>query len=127
MPARTTGLGRRPQRERGSATAEIAVALPALVVVMTLLLWVVAAVGAQMRCTDAARIGARAVARGEPRAAAVAAARRAAPSGASVTVRVSGGLVRVTVEAELTPEVGSVGALPHWQVRARAATPQEPR
>ncbi|GAB3882575.1 hypothetical protein GCM10027612_13340 [Microbispora bryophytorum subsp. camponoti] len=44
-----------PPRERGSVTAETAVALPALVVVLIASLWAVTVVGAQLRCVDAAR------------------------------------------------------------------------
>ncbi|MFJ6353844.1 TadE family type IV pilus minor pilin [Streptomyces sp. NPDC092046] len=94
--------------ERGSVTAETAVALPALVLFTAALLWALGAAGAQIRCVDAARAGARAVARSEPVAAAEAAARAAAPDGARVTVERSGELWRVTVEAE-APGPGGLG------------------
>ncbi|MEV7276856.1 TadE family type IV pilus minor pilin [Streptomyces sp. NPDC093111] len=94
--------------DRGSVTAETAVALPALVLFTAALLWGLGAAGAQIRCVDAARAGARAVARSEPVAAAEAAARAAAPDGARVTVERSGELWRVTVEAS-APGPGGLG------------------
>ncbi|MEB8343535.1 TadE family type IV pilus minor pilin, partial [Streptomyces endophyticus] len=67
-----------PRRgDRGFVTAEAAVVLPVLVAFTMALVWVVLAASAQIRCVDAARAGARAVARQEPRGAAVAAAREA--------------------------------------------------
>ena len=68
----------RPVRDRGSVTAEAAVAVPALVVFAMALVWALMAASAQIQCVDAARAGARAAARSEPRAAALAAARSAA-------------------------------------------------
>ncbi|MEU6927694.1 TadE family type IV pilus minor pilin [Streptomyces sp. NPDC046385] len=94
--------------DRGSVTAETAVALPALVLFTAALLWALGAAGAQIRCVDAARAGARAVARSEPVAAAEAAARAAAPDGARVIVERSGELWRVTVEAS-APGPGGLG------------------
>ncbi|WP_425832219.1 TadE family type IV pilus minor pilin [Streptomyces fractus] len=88
-----------PRRDRGFVTAEAAVVLPVLVAFTMALVWVVLAASAQIRCVDAARAGARAVARQEPRGAAVAAAREAAPPGARVEVGREGDLVRVTVRA----------------------------
>ncbi|MFC8508430.1 TadE family type IV pilus minor pilin [Streptomyces sp. NPDC057411] len=89
-------------------TAETAVVLPALVLFTTALLWSLAAAAAQIQCVDAARAGARAVARSEPVAAAQAAAVAAAPDGARVSVARSGELWRVTVEAS-APGPGGLG------------------
>ncbi|WP_372350021.1 TadE family type IV pilus minor pilin [Streptomyces sp. KL116D] len=89
----------RPGRDRGFVTAEAAVVLPVLVAFTMALIWAVLATSAQIRCVDAARAGARAVARQEARDAAVAAAREAAPPGARVEVSREGDLVRVTVRA----------------------------
>ncbi|MER5948921.1 TadE family protein [Streptomyces sp. NPDC001904] len=86
-------------RDRGFVTAEAAVVLPVLVAFTMALVWAVVAASEQIRCVDAARTGARAVARQEPESAAVAAAREAAPRGARVEVRREGELVRVTVLA----------------------------
>ncbi|NUK10810.1 pilus assembly protein [Streptomyces lunaelactis] len=86
--------------DRGSVTAEAAVAVPALVVFAMALVWALMAASAQIQCVDAARAGARAAARSEPRAAALAAARSAAPEGARVTLGRAGELWRVRVEAK---------------------------
>ncbi|MFF9196746.1 TadE family type IV pilus minor pilin [Streptomyces sp. NPDC014779] len=94
--------------DRGSVTAETAVALPALVLFTAALLWALAAAAAQIQCVDAARAGARAAARSEPMADAEAAARAAAPEGATVAVARDGELWRVTVEAS-APGPGGLG------------------
>lgn len=86
-------------RDRGSVTAEAAVAVPALVVFAMALVWALMAASAQIQCVDAARAGARAAARSEPQAATLAAARSAAPAGARVTLRRAGDLWRVRVDA----------------------------
>ena len=90
-----------PQRKRdsGAVTAETAVVLPALVVVLVLCLWSVTVVGQQLQCIDAARTGARALARGESSALARAAAQRAAPDGAIVTLHEADGLAVVEVRS----------------------------
>ena len=99
--------------ERGSVTAETAVVLPALAVLLVLCLWSVSVVGQQLRCIDAARVAARALARGESEAAARAAARDAAPTGATVSVRTVDGLavVEVRLTAGLPGPSGTGGRL----------------
>lgn len=94
-PGRSTAGGRRS--DGGSATAELAVALPALIVVLAMALWAVSLLAGQLRCVDAARSAARALARGDAESSAQAQARAQAPAGASVTVRSSGSTVQVTV------------------------------
>ncbi|MFI8875198.1 TadE family type IV pilus minor pilin [Streptomyces sp. NPDC055243] len=100
------GRGGRARRCRhgngddGFVTAEAAVVLPTLVLFTMALVWALLAASAQIQCVDAARAGARAMARQDPESAAVAAARQAAPRGASVAVRRDGDLVRVEVVAE---------------------------
>ncbi|MEU4999756.1 TadE family type IV pilus minor pilin [Streptomyces sp. NPDC021622] len=86
-------------RDAGFVTAEAAVVLPTLVLFTMALVWALLAASAQIQCVDAARAGARAMARQDPESAAVAAARQAAPRGASVAVRRDGDLVRVAVVA----------------------------
>ncbi|MEV7864627.1 TadE family type IV pilus minor pilin [Streptomyces sp. NPDC088124] len=93
--------------DRGSVTAEAAVAVPALVVFTLSLVWGLTAAAAQIQCVDAARAGARAAARSEPRATALAAARSAAPRGARVTLDRTGDVWRVRVEAP-APGPGSL-------------------
>ncbi|WP_369357930.1 TadE family type IV pilus minor pilin [Streptomyces sp. cg2] len=93
--------GGRGARDGGFVTAEAAVVLPALVAVAAALIWGLLAACARIACVDAARAGARAAARQEPPAQALAAARGAAPRGARITVAREGDLVRVRVEAAL--------------------------
>ncbi|MEU9111167.1 TadE family type IV pilus minor pilin [Streptomyces sp. NPDC048483] len=88
-------------RDAGFVTAETAMVLPLLVAVAGALIWGLMAVCARIECVDAARAGARAAARSEPRAAVIQAARGAAPRGARVALAQEGDLVRVRVEAEL--------------------------
>jgi len=81
----------------GYVTAEAAMVIPTLVTVAALLVWGLMAAAAQIRCVDAARAGARAAARAETPADVLRVARAAAPAGAQVSVRKSGGMVRVRV------------------------------
>ncbi|WP_372453518.1 TadE family type IV pilus minor pilin [Acrocarpospora catenulata] len=94
--------------DAGSVTAEMAVALPTLVVVLGAALWAIAVVCAQLECVDAARAGARAAARGESVEAVREAAIRSAPDGARVTVAIGENLVRVTITADIGPRVGHI-------------------
>ncbi|WP_308035566.1 TadE family type IV pilus minor pilin [Streptomyces pseudogriseolus] len=80
-------------------TAESAMVLPVLVLVMAALVWGLMAVAAQIKCVDAARAGARAAARQDPPDAVVEVTREAAPAGARITVRRDAEQVRVTVVA----------------------------
>ena len=81
----------------GYATAEAAVALPALLVVLGLAIGAVVTVDGQLRCVDAARAAARVAARGDSDATAAQAASEVAPSGAQVRVQHLGQDVQVTV------------------------------
>ena len=65
-------------RDRGSTTVELAMSLPALVLLMLAGLTAVSAVRTQLECVDAAREAARAVARGAPPP--------GGPAGAGITV-----------------------------------------
>jgi TadE-like protein len=86
--------------DRGTATAEVAVLLPALVLLTALCVSAVGAVSLHVRCLDAARSAAREIARGEPAEVAVVAARDRVPGEAEVQVRDrGGGLVAVVVTA----------------------------
>jgi secretion/DNA translocation related TadE-like protein len=87
--------------QRGSATAELAVAMPAVVIVIGAVLAVGAVVGAQVRCIDAARVAARAAARGEPAGRTLAAARQAGPPGVLVELGRSGQDVVVTTRVRV--------------------------
>jgi Flp pilus assembly protein TadG len=104
-------------------TAETAVVLPVLLLVLAGAVAAVTVVGAQLRCVDAAREGARAAARGEDAGLVTALAGRAAPEGAAVTVDVGGSTVTVTVTAEVAP----LGPVPlRVPVAAAAVTQREP-
>jgi Flp pilus assembly protein TadG len=89
--------------ERGMVTAEAAVVLPVLLLVLAGAVAAVTVVGAHLRCVDAAREGARAAARGDSDAQVIAVAGRAAPEGARVTVSGSDDEVSVTVSATVAP------------------------
>lgn len=81
------------------ATAELAIVIPALVAVLALCLTGLGLAIDQMRCVDAARIAARAAARGEPPEVVEQIARHVAPPEASVAVDVGAETVAVTVAA----------------------------
>ncbi|MEV0527122.1 TadE family type IV pilus minor pilin [Streptomyces sp. NPDC050439] len=100
--------GRGRGGDQGFVTAEAAVVLPTLVLFTMALVWALLTASAQIQCVDAARAGARAMARQDPESAAVAAARQAAPQGAAVAVRRDGDLVRVEVVAD-SPGPGALG------------------
>ncbi|NKZ03193.1 TadE family type IV pilus minor pilin [Actinomadura latina] len=106
------------------ATAEIAVALPALVLITAVALWGLSAASVQLTCTDAARTGARAAARGESLTAVRELVVRAVPKGATVQVRRDETTVRVDVSAPVAPPA-AVG-LPPLTVQAHVAAEAEP-
>jgi Flp pilus assembly protein TadG len=104
-------------------TAETAVVLPVLLLVLAGAVAAVTVVAAQLRCVDAAREGARAAARGEAAALVVDLAGRAAPDGAGTTVAENGTSVAVTVTAEVAP----LGPLPlRLRISATAVAQREP-
>lgn len=102
-------------------TAELAVTLPSVVLVLALCLVAVGAAVDQVRCVDAARVAGRAAARGDDASRVRALAAEAAPAGAHVAIDRVGGGVRVTV----TARTGAWGGLPGWQLGATAVTPVE--
>ena len=96
-------------------TAETAVVLPVLLFVLAGAVAAVVVVGAQLRCVDAAREGARAASRGEAAAVVEQVTAGAAPDGAVTALGGDGERVRVTVSATVSP----LGPLP-WQVEVSA-------
>ncbi|MDQ1603130.1 MAG: hypothetical protein QOE01_975 [Actinomycetota bacterium] len=101
-------------QDRGSVTAETAVLLPALVVVLVLALWAVESVVTELRCVDAARVAARAAARGEPDRLVRAAALAAAPPHAQIQLTRTPGdvpevVVLVRATARLPGPLGDAG------------------
>jgi Flp pilus assembly protein TadG len=123
QPGKAVSAGR-SRRDRGSVTAETAVVLPALVIVLAASLWAVAVVGMRLQCVDAARAGARAAARGEPPDAVRAAVARSAPADAKVDVSSGGEIARVEVSLRIEPPWGP--ALPAVDVKASAVSALEP-
>jgi Flp pilus assembly protein TadG len=104
-------------------TAETAVVLPVLLLVLAGAVAAVTVVGAQLRCVDAAREGARAAARGESVAAVTALTQRTAPEEAVTTVATDHEDVRVTVSARIAP----LGPVPlRVTVSAEAVALREP-
>ena len=91
----------RLRRESGMVTAELAAALPVLVLLMLAGLSAVRVMDARVRCLDAAREVARAVARGDEGGAARVGA--VAPAGAAVSVRNDGDEIAVTVSVAVHP------------------------
>jgi Flp pilus assembly protein TadG len=104
-------------------TAETAVVLPVLLLVLAGAVAAVTVVGAHLRCLDAAREGARAAARGDDMAAVTEIVDRAAPEGAVTAVAMGGEEVRVTVTARIAP----LGPVPlRITVAAEAVALREP-
>jgi len=105
-------------------TAEFAVVLPAIVLVLALSLGALGLALDQIRCVDAARAGARAASRGDSRGAVILVTRRAAPSEALVSIDTSGDFVRVSVVSE--PRVAG-SLLPAWlRASSTASAAREP-
>jgi hypothetical protein len=108
------------EEERGAVTAELAMALPLLVAVTVALVWLLSVGAAQVRMVDAAREGARALARGDDETTALEVARQVAPNGARFAVSREGDLVRVTA----TGPAGAMGvrllAVPKVRLSAAA-------
>ena len=102
-------------------------ALPLLLAVTVGLVWLLAVGAAQVRTVDAARETARAVARGDPVAAAVRRGREVAPPGSAVTVRGDGAEVTAVVVGRVSGPGGLFGRLPGATVSAQAvAAVEEP-
>ena len=102
-------------------SAEFAAAMPAVLLVLTLVLGAVRIGADEVRCVDAARAGARAAARGDDESAVRDVASRAAPTGSRVEVTRDGADVVVTVTAPTVADLPLVGPLPAPVARAVAA------
>jgi Kef-type K+ transport system membrane component KefB len=105
-------------------TAEFAVALPALVMVVLAAVCAVITVTDQLRCADAAAIAARLAARGEPAAVVRSVALRAAPRGARLELLTTATTVTATVTTRLTPP-GFLRHLPAIVTREQVAAARE--
>lgn len=126
LPRRLSSCCTRPSGSRGSATAETAVLLPVLVVVLLACIWVLVCVAAQLACVDAARAAARAAARGDAPAAVRAVGERLAPPAAVVELSPSRSTVEVRVHAQVRPFGAVLRVLPSVRVSGRATAAVEP-
>ena len=97
MSRHRSSEGRAAEPQRGAVTAELAVGLPGVVLLLVAVLTLTAASTAQMRAQDAARAGARAYAIGEDDATVRQAVARVGGDGAELGVDRDGTWVRVTV------------------------------
>lgn len=113
--------------ERGAVAAETVMVMPVLAALTLALVWLLVLAAAQTRAVDAAREVARAVARDEPRGAAVALGQRVAPDGADIAVSTGGGEVVVEVRADVRGPGGLVRFLPAVTVEAEAVAALEER
>ncbi len=95
--------------ERGSVTAEFAVVLPAVVLVLVLCISALGATGRQVRLEQAAAQAARLAARGESDARVRAVAAGVAGP-VSVTVRADGDLICVRLTADAAPPLPALRA-----------------
>lgn len=130
VPAPRPWPDHRPSRrtwscERGTVTAETAVLLPVLLVVLAAAVGVLACVAAQLECVDAARAAARAASRGDGPADVRLTGERLAPSDARVSVSAQEGTVEVVVSAQVRP-FGRLLRLPAVPVSGRAVAAVEP-
>jgi Flp pilus assembly protein TadG len=101
----------------GAITAEFAVALPTVILLLAVVLAGSAAGVMQLRFEEAARAGARALARGESAADVDGIVRRLAGEGAVSAVASDGDWNSVTVSGRVQ---GAAGALVPWTLSARA-------
>ena len=115
-------LARRRTSSRGAVTAEVALALPGVIIAAYLMMLGLVVVGQQVRCHSAASAVARAVARFESPAAVDRLAQQALPAGAQWVAETSDELVTVNVTWALPTT-----SLARWfpTVSARAVAPVE--
>jgi Flp pilus assembly protein TadG len=112
--------------QRGAVTAEVAIALPVLLTLLFLGIWLIGVVTANIRCIDAARDVARAVARGESAETAQEIGRRTAPDNATITVTRTNSDIHVTVTATPEGNASLLAALPATPITAEATLQSEP-
>lgn len=111
--------------ERGMVTAETAVVLPLVAMFVLALLWLLVTVISHVQIVDAARDGARALARGEEQGAAVEHAVRTAPDGAAVSVSRGDDVVTVRVEVDAEAPSWLIVPLPSVHLEAQASVAEE--
>ncbi len=117
---RDSGATRGPRSisgQRGAVTAEFAVALPSIIVLLVVVLTAVSVGATQLRLEEAARAGAREIMRGEDPAVAATTVQRLAGSEAELSVTGDGMWATVHVSTTVDgPLLGWSG----WQLEADA-------
>lgn len=125
-PQRVPGKLPTTDRDTGMVTAEIAVGLLAVTVVLGMMMYAIGVGIAHVRTQESARAGARAAARGDTNSTIVSTAKRSLP-GAKVRITRSGatrsGRVTVIVSTRTEP----IPALPSMKVSSRSVADAEPR
>jgi len=111
----------RAQDTRGMVTAELAVTTLAAFALLTALCWGMYLVVTQLRCVDSAAAIARQAARGDT--VAIAKAKAAAPSGATIAIDKRPNLIIVSVRVNARPLARWLVAVP---LQARAQVVPEP-
>ncbi|RZU13749.1 TadE-like protein [Kribbella rubisoli] len=111
--------------DRGAVTAELAIALPVLFSLLLLGIWSIGLVVLNIRCIDAARDVARAVARGEPPDQAKAIGHRTIPTG-TITITRESSDIHVTVTATPTHTPPLLTLLTPTRLTATATLQAEP-
>lgn len=104
-------------------TAEFAVLLPVVTLMIAVVLVVVGCAGAQLRCADAARAGARSAALGDPDSVVATVAQQVGGGAVRIAVHRDGDWVRVEVQQQLGPDLPVLGAI---TVRGEATGRAEP-
>ena len=124
-PRRPVGTHRPTTRDSGQATAELAVAIPSLVLVLVLAIWVVSAVSVQAQCAEAARVGARAAARGETDDIVRSWSRRIVPRNAETSVTHGRDVVVVQVRCGVRATGILTGVVPAIDITMSSTAPLE--
>ncbi|HLS48856.1 MAG TPA: TadE family type IV pilus minor pilin [Actinomycetaceae bacterium] len=124
MPCRCEGrAAKRGACERGAVTAELALTLPAVVLILLFAVTVMGGAITHLRVTDAATAVARAAAVGESPDRLAEVARHLAGPGAQLSVTASDGWAHATITAPVHHPLPGIGAL---QATASASAPMEP-
>lgn len=111
--------------QRGMVSVEAAIVIPALLGMGLLAAGAPAVVGAQIRCSDAAREAALMIARDVAAAEVAAAVGTLAPDGAQMSVEEHAGTVQVVVEAQVRPAPGPLGRMMALDVSGRSVAMRE--
>lgn len=118
----TFGGVRNAKADTGSVTAEFAILLPAMTVLLAILLFSVAAGILQLRLEEGARAGARALARGDSSVEVLEIVARASGQKVDVSVGTSGGYATVTVQGRVG---GVLSGLIQWTQTAHSSVKVE--